>query len=499
MPDTKVSMASRGHSHTARQPKRVLLLTAPRPRPNYTPLHYGDNRAPQGLGYVASYLEKFGHEVKIVDLYTFTWKYKNVLTEVQSPWRRHRDVLSGRNWARTMEGDLITLEGHSRGGFSQNNSDGTIELGIDLEEVINGFQPHFIGMYIHTMSYDTAVELSAALKKDYPHIPQMCGGPHPAVLAETVPDTFDYVVVGEGEEVTLDIVEGRQSSRIVNGKQITAMNELPWPNLDHFWDLPYNWGLKLYGHEEIHPTVSLNTSRGCPFPCKFCGVQDVSGAKFRHITADKIFEHVARLKDKYRIAGVYFREDNFTVNLKRVEDFCDLIINHGLDIKWAAESRVNKLTPQIIEKMAKSGCVGLYIGVESGSDRILDFMEKLESRSDFEEKFPLLHANGISTYTTWIYGSPTETPEDRRLTDSLIETIKPTTVDCFIYIGIPKSDWYRMIEGQEMFEFKDRNGFIYPKGYLGYSRELYGKDDPRVEYIERIYSENGVHPVFYEW
>ena len=277
------------------------------------------------------------------------------------------------------------------------------------------------------------------------------------------------------------------------------MNELPWPNLDHFWDLPYNWGLKLYGHEEIYPTVSLNTSRGCPFPCKFCGVQDVSGAKFRHITAPRIFEQVAWLKNKYGIRGIYFREDNFTVSLKRVEEFCDLVIENSLDIKWACESRVNKLTPTTIEKMAKSGCVGLYVGAESGSNRVLDIMQKLETREDYEEKFPILHANGISTYTTWIYGSPFEKAEDRRLTDSLIEKIKPTTVDCFIYIGIPKSDWYRMIEDEGLFEFKDQNGFIYPKGYLGYCQELYGKDDPRVDYIERIYDENDVKPVFYDW
>ena len=483
----------------SKKPKRVLLLTAPRPRPNYTPLHFGDNRAPQGLGYVAAYLEKFGHEVKIVDLYTFTWKYKGVLSEVQSPWRKHQDVKSGRNWARTMDGDLETAEGHSRGGFAQNNSDGTMEVGTDLDEVINSFQPDLIGMYVHTMSFDTAVELSAALKKDYPEIRQMCGGPHPSVLPETIPDTFDFVVVGEGEEATLDIVEDREFSRLVQGKQVTAMNELPWPNLDHFWDLPYNWGLKLYGHEEIHPTVSLNTSRGCPFPCKFCGVQDVSGAKFRHITADRIVDRVEWMKDKYNIAGIYFREDNFTVSLKRVEEFCDLVIDKGIDIKWACESRVNKLSPKIIEKMAKSGCVGLYVGAESGSNRVLDIMQKLETREDYEEKFPILHANGISTYTTWIYGSPYEKPEDRRLTDSLIEKLKPTTVDAFIYIGIPKSDWYRMLEEQKMYEFKDQNGFMYPKGYLGYCRELYGKGDPRVEYIERTYDENGVEPVFMEW
>lgn len=489
----------RGHSGPAKVPKRVLLLTAPRPRPNYTPLHYGDNRAPQGLGYVAAYLEKFGHEVRIVDLYTFTWRYKGVLTEVSSPWRKHKDVLSGRNWARTMDGDLKTVEGHSRGGFAQNNSDGTVEVGTDLEQVINSFQPDFIGMYIHTMSYDTAIELSRVLKQDYPHIRQMCGGPHPSVMPENIPASFDHVVAGEGEEVTLAIVEGREFNRVVQGKKVEDMLSMPWPNLDHFWDKPYNWGLKLYGHEEIHPTVSLNTSRGCPFPCKFCGVQDVSGAKFRHIPADKIFQHVVNLKERYGIRGVYFREDNFTVSLKRVEEFCDLMIANNMGIKWACESRVNKLTPQLIEKMARAGCVGLYVGVESGSNRVLDIMQKLETREDFEEKFPVIHGNGISTYTTWIYGSPFEKPEDRRLTDSLIEKIKPTTVDCFIYIGIPKSDWYRLIEGDRMYEFKDHNGFIYPKGYLGYCRELYGKNDPRVDYIERIYGENGVEPVFYEW
>ncbi|MDA1001024.1 MAG: hypothetical protein O2807_10995, partial [bacterium] len=101
-----LGVVSRTHDGPAKNPKRVLLLTAPRPRPNYTPLHYGDNRAPQGLGYVASFLEKYGHEVKIADLYTFTWKYKQALTEVTSPWRKHKDVVSGRNWARTMDGDL---------------------------------------------------------------------------------------------------------------------------------------------------------------------------------------------------------------------------------------------------------------------------------------------------------------------------------------------------------------------------------------------------------
>jgi hypothetical protein len=83
--------------------------------------------------------------------------------------------------------------------------------------------------------------------------------------------------------------------------------------------------------------------------------------------------------------------------------------------------------------------------------------------------------------------------------DSLIEILKPTTVDAFIYIGIPKSDWYRLVDERQWYEFKDRNGFIYPTGYLGYARALYGESDPRVEYVERIYAQNRVEAVFREW
>ncbi len=479
---------------------RILLLTAPRPRPDYTPLHFGDNRAPQGLGFLAAYLANHGHECKIVDLYAFSWKFRGTRTAVESPWRKKQD-LSGLNLARTMQGDLTTLEGDSRGGMHQNNSDGTMQLGTDLDQVIREFQPDYIGMYIHTMSFDTAVELSRELKKEYPHIPQMCGGPHPSVMPETIPETFDYVVYGEGEYAIREIVEGREKRRLVPGVQVPQeeMDHLPWPDLDFFWDKPYNWRLKLFGREEIYPTVSLNTSRGCPFPCKFCGVQEVSGARFRHITAQRIFEHILFLSERYGVRGIYFREDNFTVNPKRVEELCDLIISHGLKIQWACESRVNRLTPQSVEKMAKAGCIGLYIGVESGSDRILKIMEKLETRSDFVEKFPLLHANGIGTYTTWIYGSPGEAPEDRRQTESLMETLKPKAIDAFVYLGIPKSDWYHLVDSHKLYEFKDRNGFIYPEGFLSYARVLYGRSDPRVTYVERIYEENQVKPVQKEW
>ena len=153
----------------------------------------------------------------------------------------------------------------------------------------------------------------------------------------------------------------------------------------------------------------------------------------------------------------------------------------------------------MIAKMAQAGCIGLYIGCESGSPRILENMRKDETREDFLEKFPILHQHGISTYTTWVYGTPGETQSDRRLTDEFITVLRPTAVDRFVYLGIPKSDYYNQILSEGKYEFIDKNGFLYPNGYLSLTTALYGYDDPRVQYVRRIYSKNSVKPVEIPW
>ena len=83
----------------------------------------------------------------------------------------------------------------------------------------------------------------------------------------------------------------------------------------------------------------------------------------------------------------------------------------------------SNLSPKLIEKMAKSGCVGLYIGAESGSERMLKYMRKGETREDFIEKMPIIHASGMTTYTTWVFGLPSETEKDRDDTRRFIEDL----------------------------------------------------------------------------
>jgi radical SAM superfamily enzyme YgiQ (UPF0313 family) len=223
----------------------------------------------------------------------------------------------------------------------------------------------------------------------------------------------------------------------------------------------------------------------------FCGV---ANTKFRGIDADRLVGYIDGLVSNYGAEGIYFREDNFTVQPKRVEKFCDLLISENLNINWACESRVNNLSPKLIEKMAKSGCVGLYIGAESGSERMLKYMRKGETREDFIEKLPIIHANGMTSYTTWVFGLPSETEEDRDHTRRFIDLLKPTTADTFVFLGQPGSDYYKMIDATKSYEFKERNGLFYIPGFIPLAKQVYGENDPRVEFVEALYEKNKVKP-----
>jgi len=437
---------------------KVLLVAAPRPNSDETAMHMGDGRPPMGLAYVSAYLEKFGHETRIVDLYHFGTGHEEENTGLKA---------------------TATICHIIRN-----------EKPTDVFQEIEEYKPDFIGMYMGTISYFRGTALIKEIKKRHPNIPTMVGGPHAIELPETLIDFFDYIVCGEGEITALNIVEGRIKTKgvIKGGARVDDINELPLPDFRHFIDKPYNWRLEMFDND-IKPVITLNSTRGCPFSCMFCGV---ANTKFRAINAVNLVNYISDLKSKYGAQGIYFREDNFTVQPKRVEEFCDILISENINISWACETRVNNLPPKLIEKMAKAGCVGLYIGIESGSERMLKYMRKGETRKDFIEKLPIIHKNGITSYTTWVYGLPSETEEDRQMTRQFIDQLNPTTADTFVYLGIPGSDYYRILDHTKQYEFKEKSGILYPPGWLTLAKEVYGKEDPRVHYVENLYEENKI-------
>jgi O-antigen biosynthesis protein len=389
--------------------KRVLLVTSA--APSQTPFSTWEKKPPLGVGFLLSMLRQAGHDVFFIDNY-----------------------LEPSDFLET--------------GYLQTN-------GID-----------YVGIYISTICFrDTQRMLHKIeyLRRSGHWCGKIIvGGPHTTVALDTIPPFVDHVVQGEGEQAIVDIVEGTVKDRVVRYPRIRDLDALPMPAWDLFTKLPYSWETLWFPET---PTFTMTTSRGCPFRCAFCSVGAVWGKQYTCFSAARIVSDIEHLIEHYGAKGVYFREDNFTLDRKRVVEFCKLLMDRHIDIRWACESRVDSLDNELLELMHKAGARGFYFGIESGSQRILDELHKGISVDQIRTCFRLCNEIGFNTAASVIVGLPQETDEDIAATDSLLSEIKPTVTWHNVFVGIPSSKLYRHVIDRKLYEFIDDRGLVYLKGH----------------------------------
>jgi radical SAM superfamily enzyme YgiQ (UPF0313 family) len=388
----------------------ILLMTSA--APEYSPFSTSEKRPPLGIGYLISVLKQQGHKVHFVDNYL-----------EPSP---------------ILESDFL------------------IKNRID-----------WVGIYANTICYQDTLSMFHRLQvlreKRLWSGKIMVGGPHTSVGLETIPDFVDHVVLGEGEISILRIVSGEETERVIRGEKVRDLDTLPFPAWEEFIHRPYDWTNQWVDN---HPVYTFNTSRGCPFQCTFCSVNAVWGRTYRYMSAERVLEDVTRMIKYYGMRVAYFREDHFTLNKKRTVEFCEGLLRRGLKIDWICESRIDQFgDPGYVALMARSGCRALYIGVESGSPRILEFLRKGERVDQFIRAFDLAKKFGIKTYASFVVGVPTETEEELGLTHELIQRIQPDFCSKNVYVGLPGSELYKYVKEHQLYEFEDPNGILYVKGH----------------------------------
>jgi radical SAM superfamily enzyme YgiQ (UPF0313 family) len=154
---------------------------------------------------------------------------------------------------------------------------------------------------------------------------------------------------------------------------------------------------------------------------------DFWGRQWRPRSAENVLDEIAWLIDRYNIRSIYFFDDNFTINRKRAVDICQGIICRGWNLKWACCSHVKNIKKELLDKMKKSGCVAVDFGVESGSNKILENINKKQTKSDIEKAFEMVHQAGILPRAYLMVGSPGEDESTIDETVQLIEQIKPAS------------------------------------------------------------------------
>lgn len=313
---------------------------------------------------------------------------------------------------------------------------------IGFEELKNKVfktKADIIGVFMVSPRYDQAKKTIETCREILPNSLIIAGGPHPsAIPVETLKDIpqLDICCIGEGEITMRELVSGCQVPAINgiayrNGEEIKLtpprefiknLDELPWPARDFFPLEKYKAQPPL-GRKK--PYFSIITSRGCPFQCAFCS-KAVFKNNYRTRSPQNVCNEIEYLIKRCGAKEIQFYDDDFSLNMKRAEEICDEIIRRNLKFRWACATRVDQVNENLLKKMKKAGCCSLMYGLESGSQKILDSIDKRFTVEQVISAFEMAKKAGLSTFCSFIVGLPGETKETLKETFDLVEKIKPS-------------------------------------------------------------------------
>lgn len=367
-------------------------------------------------------------------------------------------------------------------GYDVHIIDNTVEKNspAELSNVVGRESFCLIGISCLSANYQSTIAIAKYLKHTL-RVPIIIGGPHATVLPETLQFPYiDYICIGEGELTLLELCHTLTTGKCVetvkglrfnaSGEWIdtgrralmTDLDSLPHPARDLLPIFKYR-----NSADEIStsPVLSMNTSRGCPFDCTFCSVQSIWGRRSRTFSAEWILEDIDEVVKTYHAQGLYFYEDNFTLLPKRVDTLCDELIRRDYPLKWACEGRIGSLALPLLKKMKKAGCETIKFGIESGSQRILDVIQKGITLREIRETRALCRKAGIKFACFILLGIPSETDEDRQMTLEFVRELQPEYLVTNIFIPTPKSQLYEEILQSGCYDHIDENYFIYLKEF----------------------------------
>ena len=345
---------------------------------------------------------------------------------------------------------------------------------LDVEQVAERLikaQPEFIGITLFTVGVWQAVQIARRVKRQQPHCKIIVGGPHISSMGrETMQrfPEFDIAVIHEGEQVLPALLEQLTETNdlaTINGiiyradgetiqtppaPSINDLDSLPMPAWDLLADFPNTNLPAIYDYPQS-PVATLVASRGCPFLCKFCDTSTF-GAKVRANSPQTVFNMMNYLKQNFGIRHIQFVDDLFLASRIRTLALCDLIIENQLNMTWSCTARVDTVKQDVLKRMHQAGCWEISFGLETGSNELLQKMEKAARIEVSEQAVNWTAEAGIRCKGLFMLGYPGETRETMELTKAFVRRIPMTTMNLTKFTPYPGSPIYRNIYGTNIKE-----------------------------------------------
>ncbi|PIR18033.1 MAG: hypothetical protein COV46_01600 [Deltaproteobacteria bacterium CG11_big_fil_rev_8_21_14_0_20_49_13] len=347
-----------------------------------------------------------------------------------------------------------------------------LELTIsDTIKRIRSENPDYIGITAVTPSIYKASLLAKAIKDDNSEQLIILGGPHVTAIPEYTLKNypcFDLAVLGEGEDTTVELLQSLKNGKCLtnvagiayrdNGNIlktpkrlfITDMDRLPFPAWDLLPNIAEYYRPPIFSVKRL-PSTSLVTTRGCPGKCTFCDTS-VFGQKVRGFSPEYVLKMINRLMHEYGIKDILFDDDCAPLLKARFERLLDMLIESDLGLSWSCNSRIDIVRPDVLKKMKRAGCWQIAYGIESGSQKILDFYKKGITLKKIEEALAWTRDAGIMTKGFFMVGNPLETSETVEETINFAKRIKLDDFQITSFTPLPGSAVYPVADKYGWFD-----------------------------------------------
>ncbi len=319
-----------------------------------------------------------------------------------------------------------------------------------FEQTILQSTANVFGISSMSVDYGASEKAAAMIKKLTPSSIVIIGGVHPTVATEEVlrNPSFDYVITGEGEYSLNYLLEQLEQNKrldrlIISESVDIAM--LPWVDRDIFHYEDSEGKNPLLSHMKT-PFVSIITSRGCPYRCRFCQPAErmVFGNKVKVRPLGDVIREMIYLRGKYQFNSFLIHDDLFILRPKYVEEFVMKYKENGFTQKFSCQARADIIVnlENKIKMLADVGLDCLMIGFESGSQRMLDFMDKGITLEQSIKAVEICRKYNIKIYANFMFGLPGETKEDMDATVKFIKWMKPEYLSLAVFTPYPGSYLY---------------------------------------------------------
>lgn len=342
----------------------------------------------------------------------------------------------------------------------------------DVKRELRDFYPDIVGITSVTPSIPQAYHVAKIAKEVRDDCTVLIGGPHATFLPhQTLKECefIDIVVKGEGEETVqeltkaieneeLEKVKGitfRKGSQIISNEPrpfIKDIDKIPFPSRDLLPTDKYQF----YGEKY----TAMLTSRGCPFGCSFCASSRLFGGYWRGRSPENVLEEIETVYEDYKLRNIEFVDDTFTLDMNRAEKICNGIMEHGWDISWGASSRVDTITKSLIEKMRRAGCWILFLGIESGCQRILNAIGKKIAIEQVKKTVKAVKQAGIKVLGSFILGFPEDNAESVKQTINFAKSLDLDYAEFSMLTPYP---------GTPIFDYATQNNLLLTRDWPKYT------------------------------